>query len=75
MEDLRDYIRAYNMTLFAGIVRGYGGSIVRKWAEGCGVFFQRFLWAVKENICVRQTEQAERYSCVEATVPQAVNEL
>lgn len=72
------YIEENALDLGMGYIRGLSADmedlLSEKGRKEAEQFFQRFLWAVKENICVRKAEQAEMYQPVEATVPQAVKE-
>ena len=72
------YIEENALDLGMGYIRGLSADmedlLTEKGQKEAEQFFERFLWAVKENICVRKTEQPNRYQPVEATVPQAVNE-
>ena len=72
------YIEENALDLGMGYIRGLSADmedlLTEKGQKEAEQFFERFLWAVKENICVRKAEQPNRYQPVEATVPQAVNE-
>lgn len=71
------YIEENALDLGMGYIRGLSADMEDLLSENgqkeAELFFKRFLWAINENICVRKTEQAERYQFVEATVPQTVN--
>lgn len=70
------YIEENALDLGLGYIRGLSADmedlLSEKGRKEAEQFFERFLWATKENICVRKTEQADRYKCVKATVPQTV---
>lgn len=72
------YIEENVLDLGMGYIRGLSADMEDLLSENgqkeAESFFRHFIWAVKENICVRQTECAESYSCVKATVSQTVNE-
>lgn len=73
-----EYIKENALDLGMGYIRGLSADmedlLTEKGQKGAEQFFERFLWAVKEDICVRKTEPPKEYKFVEATVPQAVNE-
>ena len=72
------YIEENALDLGMGYIRGLSADmedlLTKKGQKEAEQFFERFLWAVKENICVRKAEPPKEYKFVEATVPQAVNE-
>ena len=72
------YIEENALDLGMGYIRGLSADmedlLSEKGQKEAEQFFERFLWAVKEDICVRKTEPPKEYKFVEATVPQAVNE-
>ena len=72
------YIEENSLDLGFGYIRGLSADmedlLSEKGRKEAEQFFERFLWAVSENICERKTEQEDLYKGVEATVPQAVNE-
>lgn len=72
------YIEENALDLGMGYIRGLSADmedlLSEKGQKEAEQFFERFLWAVKENICVRKAEPPKKYQPVEATVPQAVNE-
>ena len=72
------YIKENALDLGMGYIRGLSADmedlLSEKGQKEAEQFFERFLWAVKEDICVRKTEPPKEYKFVEATVPQAVNE-
>ena len=72
------YIEENALDLGMGYIRGLSADmedlLTEKGQKEAEQFFERFLWAVKEDICVRKTEPPKEYKFVEATVPQAVNE-
>ena len=73
-----EYIKENALDLGMGYIRGLSADmedlLSEKGQKEAEQFFERFLWAVKEDICVRKTEPPKEYKFVEATVPQAVNE-
>lgn len=72
------YIEENALDLGMGYIRGLSADmedlLTEKGQKEAEQFFERFLWAVKEDICVRKTEPPKEYKFVETTVPQAVNE-
>ena len=72
------YIEENALDLGMGYIRGLSADmedlLSEKGQKEAEQFFERFLWAVKEDICVRKTEPPKEYKFVETTVPQAVNE-
>lgn len=72
------YIEENALDLGMGYIRGLSADmedlLSEKGQKEAEQFFERFLWAVKENICVRKAEPPKEYKFVETTVPQAVNE-
>ena len=72
------YIEENALDLGMGYIRGLSADMEDLLSEEgqkeAEQFFERFLWAVKEDICVRKTEPPKEYKFVETTVPQAVNE-
>ena len=73
-----EYIKENALDLGMGYIRGLSADmedlLTEKGQKEAEQFFERFLWAVKEDICVRKTLPPKEYKFVEATVPQAVNE-
>lgn len=72
------YIEENALDLGMGYIRGLSADmedlLTEKGQKEAEQFFERFLWAVKEDICVRKTEPPKEYKFVETTVPQVVNE-
>ena len=72
------YIDENALDLGMGYIRGLSADmedlLSEKGQKEAEQFFERFLWAVKEDICIRKTEPPKEYKFVETTVPQAVNE-
>ena len=72
------YIEENSLDLEMGYIRGLSADmedlLSMKGQKEAEQFFERFLWAVKEDICVRKTEQPNRYQPIEATVPRTANE-
>lgn len=74
----KHFIEENALDLGIGYIRGLSADmedlLSEKGQKEAEQFFERFLWAVKEDICVRKTEPPKEYKFVETTVPQAVNE-
>ena len=72
------YIEENALDLGMGYIRGLSADmedlLTEKGQKEAEQFFERFLWAVKEDICVRKTEPPKEYRPVEATLPQGGND-
>ena len=72
------YIEENALDLGMGYIRGLSADmedlLTEKGQKEAEQFFERFLWAVKEDICVRQTLPPKDYKYVEATVSRSANE-
>lgn len=71
------YIEENSLDLGLGYIRGLSADmedlLSEKGRKEAEQFFERFLWAVKEDICTRRTEEPNRHQPVEAAVPQSVS--
>ena len=72
------YIEENALDLGMGYVRGLSADmedlLTDKGQKEAQQFFDRFVWAVKENICLRRTERTADFSPVAATVPDVSQE-
>ncbi len=68
------YIEENALDLGAGYIRGLSADmedlLTPKGQQEAEQFFDRFLWAVKENICTVKTEGTAAFTPVAATIPQ-----
>ena len=69
------YIEENALDMGMSYIRGLSADmedlLTEKGQKEAEQFFARFLWAAKENICVRKTEEAAPFISVTATVPVA----